>query len=73
MKPKIMIPSSGVVAFVDLVGLESKGRSREPHPIVGGAIRPSRRGVFGWWFTVPVITTRRPYLICGVAQGWRLL
>jgi hypothetical protein len=68
-----MIPSFGVVVLVGLVGLESQGCSRESHPIVGGAICPSRRAVFGRWFTVLVVITWRSYLVCGVAQGWRLL
>jgi hypothetical protein len=31
-----MIPSFEVMSFVGLVGLESQGRSREPHPVVVG-------------------------------------
>ena len=53
VEPVTMISSFGIMVFIGLVGLGSQGRSREPHLVVGGAIRPSRRGIFERWVTVP--------------------
>jgi hypothetical protein len=36
---------------------------------VGGVVRPSRRAIFVWWFTVPVVTTWRCCLVCA---AWRM-
>ena len=56
VEPVASIPSYGVEVLVSLVGLESQGRGRVPHPIVGGTIRPSRRAIFERWVTIPVVT-----------------
>jgi hypothetical protein len=45
VKPVTKILSLGVMALVGLVGLESQGHSCEPHPVVGGTIRPSRQAI----------------------------
>jgi hypothetical protein len=52
----------------DLAGLESQGRGRAPHPVVGGAECPSSRAEFGRWDAVPVITV---WWCCLVCAGWR--
>jgi hypothetical protein len=56
------------MALVGLIDLKSQGHSREPHPVVGGTIRPSRQTIFGWWVIVPVVTAWRCYL---VRAAWR--
>jgi hypothetical protein len=58
------IPSLGIVALVGSVGFESQSRSHEPHPVVGGTVRPSFRGAVGRWATISVITAWRCYLVC---------
>jgi hypothetical protein len=72
VEPLTMILSFGVVTFIGLASLGSQDRSREPHPMVGGAVRSSHRAVFGRWFTVPVVTARWCCLVYGVLQGRRL-
>jgi hypothetical protein len=69
VKPMTTISSSRVVTFVGSVGPESQDRSREPHPVVGGTVHPSRRAVFERWATILVVTTRRSCLVGSVAQG----
>jgi hypothetical protein len=39
-----------------LVGLESQDQGHAPHPVVGGAIRPSCQAEFGRWDAIPAIT-----------------
>jgi hypothetical protein len=64
-----MIPSSGVMAFVGLVGLKSQGRYRGPHPVVDGVVHLScHRALFGRWATVLVVTA--PWC-CLVYDAWR--
>jgi hypothetical protein len=46
MVPVASILSYVVDALVGLVDLESQGRGRAPHPIVGVAVRLSHRAVF---------------------------
>jgi hypothetical protein len=46
-----LIPGLRVMALAGLIGPKSQGRSHEPHPVVSGVVRPSRRAVFGWWVT----------------------
>jgi hypothetical protein len=59
--------SFGVMAFISLVGLESQGRSREPHPLVGEAVRPSYRTVF---WTLGYHTCRhRPTVLSCLRRG----
>ena len=57
------IPGYGVEALVGLIGLESQGRGRVPHPVVGGAVCLSHRAVFGRWGAVLVIITWRCCLV----------
>ena len=64
MKLVAAILSFGVVALVGLIGLESKGCSHEPHPVVGRTVLPSCRAVFGRWDTIPVVTAWRCYHVC---------
>ena len=47
-----------------LAGLESQGQGRVPHPVVGGAIRPSCRTGLGRCSAVPVVITWRSRLVC---------
>jgi hypothetical protein len=46
MVPVASILSYGVDALIGLVDLESQGRGRVPHPIVGVAVRSSHWAVF---------------------------
>jgi hypothetical protein len=46
VEPVASIPSCGVKAVVGLVNLESQDHGHVPHPIVGGAICPSRWAIF---------------------------
>jgi hypothetical protein len=63
MKPMAMILSSGVVAFIGLDGLQSRGYRRGPYPIVGGVIHLSYQTVFGWWAAVLAVTIQQCYLV----------
>jgi hypothetical protein len=66
--PMAWIPGCGVKVPGGLAGLESQGRGHVPHPIVGGAVRPSCWAVFGRRDAVPAVTVWRCCLVCA---GWR--
>jgi hypothetical protein len=51
--PMASTPDCEVEASGGLAGLESQGRGRAPHPIVGGAICPSGQARFGRCSVVP--------------------
>ena len=69
VEPMASIPSLGVMALVDLISLESQGRTCETHLVVGVVVCPSHRAVFGQWVTVPVITAWRCCLVCAAWHG----
>jgi hypothetical protein len=50
------ILSYGVKALIGSVDLESQGRGRAPHLIVGGVVHPSHQATFGRWVTILVVT-----------------
>jgi hypothetical protein len=62
--PVASTPDSKVKAFGDLAGLGSQGRGRVPHPIVGGAVRPTCLAGFGRCGIIPVVTAARCCLVC---------
>ena len=68
VEPVTLIPGLGVMAVVGLIGPESQGHSREPHPIVSGVVRSSRCAVFERWVTVLIVTIRWCCLVCA---AWR--
>jgi hypothetical protein len=47
VEPLTTISSSRVVVLVGLANIRSHVRSHEPHPVLGGVVRPSRQVVFG--------------------------
>jgi hypothetical protein len=69
--PMASTPDCEVEVSGGSAGLESQGPGRAPHPVMGGAVRPSCRAGFGRCCVVPVVTSCRSCLRRGV-QGWRL-
>jgi hypothetical protein len=57
------IPGYGVEVLVGLVGHESQGCGCVPHPVVGGAVHPSLRAIFGRWDAVSVVIAWRCCLV----------
>jgi hypothetical protein len=68
MMPVASTSDCEVEASGGLAGLGSQGGGRGPHPVVGGAVRPSCQAGFGRCGVIPVVTVPRCCLVCVEAR-----